>query len=155
MVFSGTIEFSIVELDRELLSRCKDSFFDSLSRVRNVGEISSKDSSDILDSINSQDGHVFVAVTGYGNDEKIIGTTTVLVEQKFIRSGARVAHIEDVSTRKEFEGHGVAKAVMSHAISYARERGCYKVILDCSDETKGFYERLGFRANENHMRLDI
>jgi len=120
--------------------------------VRNVGEISLHDSLNILEKINSQDGHVFVAIDETAG---IIGTTTVLIEQKFIRQGARVAHIEDVSTRKEFEGHGIAKAVMNHAIDYARERKCYKVILDCNEETIGFYERLGFKKNENHLRLDL
>lgn len=146
------MDYSVRELTKEDLSKFSISLFESLSRVRNVGEISLNDAVKILEKINSQDGHVFVAIDGATG---IIGTTTVLIEQKFIRQGARVAHIEDVSTRKEFEGHGVAKAVMNHAIAYARERKCYKVILDCSEETIGFYERLGFKRNENHLRLDL
>ena len=149
------MDYIIKELTGEDLRKNKDSLFESLSRVRSVGEINSADACSILERINSQDAHIFVAMKGEGNSSEIIGTTTVLIEQKFIRGGAKVAHIEDVSTKKEFEGHGVAKAVMTEAMEYAKERGCYKVILDCSTETVGFYEKIGFKRNENHMRLDL
>src|SRR5271154_7191813 len=48
--------------------------------------------------------HVLVAVTGGG---QVLGTTTLLVEQKFIHRGGLVGHIEDVAVRKGHEGKGV------------------------------------------------
>jgi hypothetical protein len=35
----------------------------------------------------------------------------------------------------------------------ARERGAYKVILDCSDNNAAFYERCGFVRKSVHMAL--
>ena len=37
----------------------------------------------------------------------IIGSTTLLIEQKFIHDGGKVGHIEDVVTRKGYEGFGI------------------------------------------------
>ena len=58
----------------------------------------------ILKEIKSNPLHrIFVAVVQDGrNQGLIIGTTTLLVEPKFIFGGGRVAHIEDVAVRAEF-----------------------------------------------------
>ena len=32
-----------------------------------------------------------------------------------------------------------------------RQVGCYKVILDCAEENKGFYEKAGMRQKEVQM----
>ncbi len=46
--------------------------------------------------------------------KKVIGgTTTLLVEPKFIFGGGRVGHIEDVCVRKEFQGLGIAGWLVS------------------------------------------
>ena len=107
---------------------------------------------EILYKINLQNTHIFVAKTSEGN---IIGTTTLLVEQKFIHGGGRVGHIEDVSVRKGHEGKGVGSSLVKRVLDEARIFGCYKVILDCSDKNVPFYERLGFYLQENEMRFDI
>jgi glucosamine-phosphate N-acetyltransferase len=106
----------------------------------------------VLQRMLAQDAHVFVALTP---DKEIIGTATVLIEQKFIHSGALVAHIEDVATRKGFERKGVATAVIRAALTLAKERACYKVILDCKAELIPFYEQFGFKDDVHHMRLDL
>ena len=106
----------------------------------------------LLQKMMAQDAHVFVALT---HEQEIIGVATVLIEQKFIRGGARVAHIEDVATRKGFEGRGVASAVLKAALALAKERDCYKVIWDCKGELVPFYEKFGFKDDVHHMRLDL
>jgi len=36
----------------------------------------------------------------------------------------------------------------------AKEKNCYKTILDCKDDVKQFYERIGFKRESNDMRYD-
>jgi len=36
----------------------------------------------------------------------------------------------------------------------AKEKYCYKTILDCKDDVKLFYERIGFKHESNCMRYD-
>jgi len=73
----------------------KSGLSETLNNLRPIGDLSFENKEKILVKINSQDGHIFIAI----HEDEIIGITTILIEQKFIRTGARVAHIEDVSTR--------------------------------------------------------
>jgi glucosamine-phosphate N-acetyltransferase len=87
--------------------------------------------------------------------EGVVGTVTLLVEDKFIHSGGRVGHIEDVVVRPGFEKQGIGGALVQHAIEEARKLGCYKVILNCFERLVPFYEQLGFRRHDVGMRLDF
>ena len=60
----------------------------------------------ILKEIKSNPLHrIFVAVLQEGIDRGLMtGTTTILVEPKFIFGGGRVAHIEDVAVRLNIRG---------------------------------------------------
>ena len=84
---------------------------------------------------------------------KVVGTTTLLIEPKFINKGMRVGYIEDVSVRKEYEGLGIGSKLITYATNYAISReGCRKVLLYCSEKTKPFYEKLGYRlANDTFV----
>ncbi len=93
----------------------------------------------------------YVACSG----EEVIGTATLLVEQKFIHGGGRVGHIEDVAVRPDCQEHGVGTALVRHATEEARRLGCYKVILDCFEHLVGYYGRLGYRPHNVGMRRDL
>jgi glucosamine-phosphate N-acetyltransferase len=82
----------------------------------------------------------------------VVGTTTLLVEPKFIFGGGRVGHIEDVCVRKDFQGLGIGGWLVNHATMVAESiMGCIKLVLDCSDETMPFYESLGYSYQDNCM----
>ena len=87
--------------------------------------------------------------------QEVIGTVTLLIEQKFIHRGGQVGHIEDVSVRVGYEKMGVGTALVQHAKEQAQKLGCYKVILNCADHLIPFYESLGFRSNVVQMRTDL
>ena len=77
---------------------------------------------------------------------KVVGTTTLLIEPKFINKGMQVGYIEDVSVRKEYEGLGIGSKLVTYATTYAISiEGCRKVLLYCSEKTKPFYEKLGYQ----------
>ena len=100
---------------------------------------------------NDESMHVLV-VEKYG---KIMGTGTVFVEQKFLRGGGRVGHIEDVVVDNRSREKGVGKAIIDSLVEIARGTGCYKVILNCSNENVPFYIKCGFKLTENEMRMDL
>ena len=84
---------------------------------------------------------------------QIIGTATLLIEPKFIHDCGRVAHIEDVVLSKSTHGTGLGKKIVTFLAEQAKIRGCYKVILDCTKETIGFYEKCGFTVKNTQMGL--
>ncbi len=88
-------------------------------------------------------------------DGQIVGTATLLVEQKFIHRGGRIGHIEDVAVNRDFQKQGIGTALLQHTTEEARKFGCYKVILSCFPDRVAFYERLGYRRHDVGMRLDL
>ncbi|VFQ84152.1 unnamed protein product [Cuscuta campestris] len=82
---------------------------------------------------------------------KIVSTGSVFVERKFIRNCGKVGHIEDVVVDSGARGMQLGKRVVEFLTDHARSLGCYKVILDCSEENKAFYEKCGFKKKEVQM----
>ena len=85
--------------------------------------------------------------------KNIIGSVTLLIEPKFIHDLSYVAHIEDVVVHSECRGFGIGKHMIMKAVEVSKEYGCYKVILDCSDDCVEFYKKCGFKVKEHHMAL--
>lgn len=93
--------------------------------------------------------HIFIMRT----ENIIFASITVLIEPKFIRNLSLVAHIEDVVILNEFRGKGHGRAIVEHAVNYAKEQGCYKVILDCGEDKVPFYYKTGFVCNGSQMAI--
>ncbi|MDQ3903149.1 MAG: GNAT family N-acetyltransferase [Thermoproteota archaeon] len=76
----------------------------------------------------------------------VVGTTTLLVEPKFIHKGTRVGYIEDVSVRRGYDGLGIGSQLITYATQDAISvEGCGKILLYCSKNTMPFYEKLGYK----------
>ena len=78
---------------------------------------------------------------------KVISTCYVLIIPNLTRLGSSIAFVENVVTDKDYRGQGLGRKVMEKAIDFAREKNCYKVILQSGSwrkEAHQFYENLGF-----------
>lgn len=91
-----------------------------------------------LVSINTSSGHV-------------LHTGSVLTESKFISGGRPGGDVEDIVIDKEARGANVGKRVISQLIHFRKQRGYYKVILNCTDYNVPFYERCGIMTKELQM----
>lgn len=87
-------------------------------------------------------------------DDRVVGVSSMITINKLIRSGNRIALIEDVAVDKSARGLGIGSMMIKHLQKLAVERNCYKTILNCSKKNAGFYERLGFYKKEIQMRWD-
>ncbi|KAF5387527.1 hypothetical protein D9757_006600 [Collybiopsis confluens] len=86
--------------------------------------------------------------------DRIVGAGTVIVERKFLRGLGRVGHIEDIAVDKREQGKKLGLRIIQALTGLSESRdigGCYKTILDCSDENIPFYEKCGFEKKENEM----
>ncbi|HET9008642.1 MAG TPA: GNAT family N-acetyltransferase [Nitrosarchaeum sp.] len=126
-------------------------FLHTLDSLRQTSEMDKKTAEKIFDKINSNPDHIIVVAVMEG---KIVGSTTLLIETKFIHNGGKVGHIEDVVVDKEHQRNGIGEKIIMYLLRYAKEQGCYKTILDCTNEVKPFYEKLGFKHNANALRFD-
>ena len=126
-------------------------FLLSLDSLRKSSHIKPKKANVIFNKI-TKNSHQTIYVAE--ENSKIIGSASILIEQKFIHDGGKVGHIEDVAVRKEFQGKGVGRKIVVALLKYAEKQGCYKTILDCTDELIPFYENIGFKRHSNSMRFD-
>jgi glucosamine-phosphate N-acetyltransferase len=132
-------------------SDLNNGFLESLDSLKMVSNLSKEKARAILKKITANPNHViFVAII----NNRVIGSTTLFIEQKFIHDGGLVGHIEDVVVSKEHEGKGIGFRIIQTVLEYAKTQGCYKTILDCDDTVRPFYERLGFKRHSNGMRFD-
>ena len=126
-------------------------FLESLDSLRNASDLNKDTARDILKKIIGNPDHIIHVAEV---DGKVVGSTTLLIEQKFIHEGGKVGHIEDVVVSKEFEGRGIGIKLVTSLLEVAKTKNCYKTILDCKDELIPFYERIGFKQESNQMRYN-
>ena len=141
-------EIIIREIEEDDLEK---GFLETLDFLRNASDLDKNKANEILKKIKQNPNHIIhVAI----DNKKIVGSTTLLIEQKFIHNGGLVGHIEDVVVRKDYEGKGIGIKLVTSLLERAKEKNCYKTILDCKDDVKQFYERIGFKHESNGMRYD-
>jgi glucosamine-phosphate N-acetyltransferase len=112
-------------------------------------DIDNENAKNILKKIKTNSLHkIFVAQTD--TTDKIVGTTTLIVEPKFINKGMQVGYIEDISVRKGYEGLGIGFKLVNYATNYARlNEECKKILLYCSEKNRPFYEKLGYKLSKD------
>ena len=141
-------EIEIREIEEDDLEK---GFLETLDFLRNTSDLDKNKAKEILKKIKQNPNHIiYVAI----DNKKIVGSTTLLIEQKFIHGGGLVGHIEDVVVRKDYEGKGIGMKLVISLLDVAKQRRCYKTILNCEDSLKQFYEKIGFKKTTNEMRYD-
>lgn len=149
-----SVKYTIREIEENDLER---GLLETLDNLAPVGELNRTSAHNILQQIKSNPLHkIFVAIREDGDDDKqglIIGTTTLLVEPKFIFGGAKFGHIEDVAVRKGYERVGIGSKLVSHATQSAAKMGCIRTVLYCSDDRMYFYEKVGYSYRDNCMEI--
>lgn len=126
-------------------------FLESLDSLRMASNLESQKAKKILHNIKSNPNHIIaVAII----DGVIVGSTTLLIEPKFIHNGGLVGHIEDVVVNKKHQKNGIGEKLVQYLLDFAKNKGCYKTILDCDDKVRPFYEKIGFKHTSNCMRFD-
>ena len=141
-------EIEISEIEEGDLEK---GFLETLDFLRNASGLDKNKAREILKKIKQNPNHIIHVAT---NDKKIVGSTTLFIEQKFIHDGGLVGHIEDVVVRKDYEGQGIGMKLVISLLDVAKQKKCYKTILNCEDSLKIFYEKIGFKKTTNEMRYD-
>ena len=101
--------------------------------------------------INSPDYYVVV----WSTNEILLGSATILLEHRFSTTKSIVAHLENVIVDEKYRKMGYGSRLIKNCLEFAKRAGAYKVILNCSEENVRYYEKLGFKAYEVGMRMDL
>ncbi|HZX00685.1 MAG TPA: GNAT family N-acetyltransferase [Bacilli bacterium] len=89
---------------------------------------------------------------------RVVGAFHLTIIQYVAYRGGRVAQIENVIVDPDLRSQGIGEAMMRWAIDEARRRGCLRVQLTTNKVRRRahqFYERLGFVASHEGMKLNL
>jgi glucosamine-phosphate N-acetyltransferase len=141
-------ELKIRKLQKKDLQK---GFLTTLDSLKMASNIDKNKAEEVFEKINSNPNHIIVIAE---LDEKIIGSATLLIEPKFIHDGGLVGHIEDVVVDKNFQGQKIGNEIIKFLLEFAKNQGCYKTILNCTEDVKEFYEKIGFTLSANELRFN-
>jgi ribosomal protein S18 acetylase RimI-like enzyme len=116
--------------------------------------------SDAFDAIVRQHGNqILVAVEpGAGGNDLVIGCLQLTFIPGLARLGTTRAQIDGVRVDARHRGKNIGESLTRAAINLAREAGCGLVQLTTDKSRRDahrFYERLGFVASHEGMKLAI
>ena len=86
-------------------------------------------------------------------NKKMIGCGTIMIEPKFIHKCKNVAHIEDICILPEYQNKGYGNKLIQYLVDITKSYDCYKVILNCNENVKSFYEKCGFKETNIQMSI--
>ena len=82
---------------------------------------------------------------------KLIGSITILIEQKFINNFAKYAHIEDIFVDNEFRHKKIGSGLLNEAIQYSKILNVFKISLNCSETLETFYSKNKLEKRQINM----
>jgi ribosomal protein S18 acetylase RimI-like enzyme len=83
-------------------------------------------------------------------DKTIVASSVITIIPNFTRGGRSYGVIENVITHCNYRKQGIGTSLMNHLITFAKEKNCYKVMLQSGNarkEAHSFYEKAGFDGN--------
>lgn len=148
-----SIKYAIREIEESDIEN--GGLLEVLENLASVGGLTRPAAAAILKDIKSNPLHrIYVAVVQEDTEQGlVIGTTTLLVEPKFIFGGGRVGHIEDVAVRAGYQTRGIGFKLVKYATEQAVLMRCVRTVLDCSDKNISFYEKIGYSYHGNTMKI--
>ena len=140
LVTSSPAGFRLRRLQAEDYSK---GYCQLLSVLTQVGEIPEPAFQATFQRVNSQPDTYIILVLEEAETGALAASGTLLIEQKFVHNTGKVGHVEDIVVSTDFQRRGLGKKMIETLLEIARAKGCYKVILDCSEEVVTFYEKCG------------
>jgi glucosamine-phosphate N-acetyltransferase len=70
---------------------------------------------------------------------------------KFIHEAGIRGRIEDVVVHHDYRSKGLARHLNEIAIKLAKQKGVYKLSLECKDELLPFYTKFGYKKDQNFL----
>jgi glucosamine-phosphate N-acetyltransferase len=123
-------------------------YFELLSQLTVAPKVCFQKFSDVFHKIQNNKNIHIIVIEDY-ESQIIIGSATIIIEQKFIRDCRTVGHIEDVVVHKDYRNQKLGKVLIEKVIEIGKTLDCYKIILDCSSENILFYEKCGLKKSDS------
>ena len=132
-----------------------DYFIGYLDVLNQLSEINKKliNENDFNIFLNDLPSNIHIFVIYDKNKNIIIGSGSIIIENKIIHNFGNVGHIEDIVIDSNYRNFGLGKLIVNYLIDYSKVKKCYKVILTSADSNLEFYKKLGFSKKDNSMAI--
>jgi len=137
---------------------CKEdidkNYYDLLSQLSEISihNPTKEDAKRFLDSLHSKHN---VYIIQDINTSAIVGTGTILIEDKIIHNYGKVGHIEDIVIDYKYRQLGLGKILIEYLTDYCiHTMQCYKCILNCNFNNVQFYRKCGYNNSQVQMRFN-
>jgi glucosamine-phosphate N-acetyltransferase len=141
----------LLYLNPHNIENIKNQYLLLLSNLTSTNFLETKIFVENVEKINKMGAIVIGIINDCSNNYEIVATGTIIIEPKIIRGGKNVGHIEDIVVANHMRGKGISQKILNMLRVLAREKNCYKVILDCSEEVKNVYTKNGFKVKGVQM----
>lgn len=94
--------------------------------------------------------HIIIVMEVSNN---IIGTGTILIEEKLTYGGCKLGHIENILINNDYRGKGYGEILVKELLKICKEKGCYRADLNCVRELEKFYNKNNFNKNTISMNI--
>tara|TARA_B110001452_G_C15241431_1_gene429869 strand:- start:6752 stop:7180 length:429 start_codon:yes stop_codon:yes gene_type:complete len=122
-------------------------YINLINQFRSINcEISNEKFIEIYDII-FKSNIIFVAE--YNN--KLLGSITLNIEQKFIHQLSKYIRIEDLIVHRDYRHNSIGSDLIKHVINYSKEINAYKITLTCNENLVNFYIKNNFEIYNIHM----
>ncbi|KAI8092147.1 acyl-CoA N-acyltransferase [Gilbertella persicaria] len=126
-------------------------FLDVLTVLTEVGGHSKEEFLEQFKYMKKHNDQYFTITITEDAKNQVVAVGTILVERKFVHKNGLVGHIEDIAVNSNQQGKKLGLRIIQALKYIGAQRGCYKVILDCSEKNIPFYEKCGFKQKEYEM----
>uniref|UniRef100_A0A1B6GCY7 Glucosamine 6-phosphate N-acetyltransferase n=2 Tax=Cuerna arida TaxID=1464854 RepID=A0A1B6GCY7_9HEMI len=131
-------------------------FIELLGQLTTTGDISYDEFEDTFQSMKKCPNTYFVVVIEDTTLGRVVGSSTLVLEQKFIHKCALRGRVEDVVVSNDYRGKQLGKLLIATMVLLAEQLGVYKLTLDCRDHMIPFYQAFGYKkepGNSNYMQI--
>jgi len=86
---------------------------------------------------------VYVVLDSEQNN-RLVATGSIVVEEKFEFNLAAYAHIEELAVFSDYQGKGVGRLLVQFMLGLIEKQGILKTVLFTTTDKIGFYNKVGF-----------
>ena len=96
------------------------------------------------------ENHIIIVLEMNNN---IIGSGTILIEEKLTYGGCKMGHLENIIINKKYRGKGYGEKLIKELLRICKENKCYRVDLNCNKELEKFYEKNNMNFESISMNI--
>ena len=88
------------------------------------------------------------------NTDAVVGTGTLLIEEKLTHGGCRMGHIENILINPDNRSQKLGEKLVKKLLDVAVNNNCYRVDLNCDEKLEKFYNKTGLQKRQQ-MSMSI